>query len=65
MALSKRGYEIVNTSEDADIIIINTCGFIESAKEEAIDTILEQAILNRKVNVKAHCHLLFGTKIWY
>lgn len=36
-------YEIVNTPEDADIIVINTCGFIESAKEEAISTILEMA----------------------
>lgn len=37
------GYTIVNTPEDADIIVINTCGFIESAKEEAINTILEMA----------------------
>lgn len=46
--IQEGGYEIVNTSEDADIIIINTCGFIESAKEEAIDTILEQAIFKQK-----------------
>ena len=39
----KHGYEIVNNPENADIIIINTCGFIESAKEEAISTILEMA----------------------
>lgn len=37
------GYNIVNTPEESDIIIINTCGFIESAKKEAIDTILEMA----------------------
>lgn len=37
------GYNIVNTPEKADIIVINTCGFIESAKKEAIDTILEMA----------------------
>ena len=36
-------YNIVNNAKDADIIIINTCGFIESAKEEAINTILEMA----------------------
>ncbi|MBQ2938393.1 MAG: 30S ribosomal protein S12 methylthiotransferase RimO [Clostridia bacterium] len=36
-------YKIVNNSEDADILVINTCGFIESAKEEAINTILEMA----------------------
>lgn len=39
----KEGYTIVNQPEEADIIIINTCGFIESAKEEAINTILEMA----------------------
>lgn len=36
-------YEIVNNPEEADAIVINTCGFIESAKEEAINTILEMA----------------------
>ena len=36
-------YEIVNTPEKAEVIVINTCGFIESAKEEAINTILEMA----------------------
>ena len=39
----KNGYDIVNSPEVADIIVINTCGFIESAKEEAINTILEMA----------------------
>ncbi len=36
-------YQIVNNPEEADVIVINTCGFIESAKEEAINTILEMA----------------------
>ena len=36
-------YNIVNNEKEADIIVINTCGFIESAKEEAINTILEMA----------------------
>lgn len=36
-------YKIVNNPKEADIILINTCGFIESAKEEAINTILEMA----------------------
>lgn len=39
----KHKYEIINNPQDADIIVINTCGFIESAKEEAINTILEMA----------------------
>ena len=37
------GYEIVQDPAEAEIIVINTCGFIESAKREAIDTILEMA----------------------
>lgn len=41
--LKKAGYEIVNNIEDSDVMIINTCGFIEQAKREAIDTILEVA----------------------
>ena len=36
-------FEIVSDVEKAEIIVINTCGFIESAKQEAIDTILEMA----------------------
>ena len=36
-------YKIVNNPSEADIIVINTCGFIDSAKEEAINTILEMA----------------------
>ena len=38
-----KGYKIVSEPKDADIIVINTCGFIESAKEEAINTILEMS----------------------
>lgn len=41
--LKKAGYEIVNNIEGSDVMIINTCGFIEQAKKEAIDTILEVA----------------------
>ena len=36
-------FQVVNEEEKADILVINTCGFIESAKEEAINTILEMA----------------------
>lgn len=38
-----QGFNIVNQVEEADVILVNTCGFIESAKKEAIDTILEMA----------------------
>lgn len=37
------GFNIVNNPEEADVIVVNTCGFIESAKKEAIDTIFEMA----------------------
>ncbi len=39
----KENFEIVNNPKEAEIIIINTCGFIEPAKEEAINTILDMA----------------------
>ena len=44
----QNGYNIVNNEEDADIIVVNTCGFIEPAKEEAINTILEMAEYKNK-----------------
>ena len=37
-------YEIVNDPKIAEVIIINTCGFIESAKEEAINTIFQKYV---------------------
>ena len=49
-------FNIVNNPEQADIILINTCGFIESAKEEAINTILEMAEYKRK-----RCKILIAT----
>ena len=41
--LDKKGYQIVDSEEDADIIVVNTCCFIHDAKEESIQTILEMA----------------------
>ena len=41
--LNKNGFQIVRNIEEADVMVINTCGFIESAKTEAIETILEVA----------------------
>ena len=46
------GLEIVNNEKDADVILINTCGFIESAKQEAINTILEMAEYKKNGNCK-------------
>ena len=45
-------YKIVNNINEAEIIVINTCGFIESAKQEAIDTILEMAEYKEKGRCK-------------
>ena len=44
-ALAGAGYRLVSEAEDAQVAIINTCGFIEDAKRESIDTILEVAQL--------------------
>lgn len=41
--LAAAGYQIVSEIENSDVMIVNTCGFIEDAKREAIDTILEVA----------------------
>ncbi|WP_041644351.1 30S ribosomal protein S12 methylthiotransferase RimO [Mahella australiensis] len=41
--LADKGYVITNDPKEADVIIINTCSFIESAKQESINTILEMA----------------------
>ena len=41
--LSGQGYEITSNQESADVIVVNTCGFIDSAKRESIDTLLEMA----------------------
>ena len=44
-------YEIVNSIEDSDIIIINTCGFIDASKKESISTILEMVNTKKEVVV--------------
>jgi ribosomal protein S12 methylthiotransferase len=41
--LARQGYELSPHAEDADVLIVNTCGFIDPAKRESIDTILEMA----------------------
>lgn len=45
-------YDIVNDTNEAEIIVVNTCGFIESAKQEAINTILEMAEYKTKGSCK-------------
>ncbi len=46
--LKQAGYELTETAEKAEVIIVNTCGFIEDAKVEAIDTIFEMAELKKQ-----------------
>jgi ribosomal protein S12 methylthiotransferase len=51
----QRGMEITARAEDADVLVVNTCAFIDSAKEESIDAILQahkQRGLNRRPNQK-------------
>jgi len=50
--LLKDGFEITPEEIDADVVIINTCGFIESAKQESIDAILDVAWLKKHRNLK-------------
>nr|WP_314578639.1 30S ribosomal protein S12 methylthiotransferase RimO [uncultured Pseudomonas sp.] len=49
--LRMEGYEVVPTYEDADVVVVNTCGFIDSAKAESLDTIGEAIAENGKVIV--------------
>lgn len=51
-ALKKNGFEILENVDGSDVVIVNTCGFIESAKQEAIDTILDMAELKKEGTVK-------------
>ena len=50
--LINSGFIYADNPEGAEVIIINTCGFIELAREESIDTILDAIMLKKKVNVK-------------
>ena len=49
----QRGFTIVNDPADADAVIVNTCGFIESAKQVSIDEIIELGALKREGKIKA------------
>jgi ribosomal protein S12 methylthiotransferase len=45
--LKRNGFELTPDPNDADVVVINTCGFIDAAKEESVDTILEMAELKK------------------
>lgn len=51
--LIHRDMEITDVAEEAEIIVINTCGFIQDAKEESIETILEMAELKKRGQCRA------------
>src|SRR5271157_5114363 len=50
--LAGHGYELTPRAEEADVLIVNTCGFIEPARQESIDTILEMAEHKKSGNAK-------------
>ena len=50
--LNKKGFKIVEKAEGADTAIVNTCGFVEDAKKESIDMILQLAELKRAGKIK-------------
>lgn len=50
--LKAAGFEITNRTKNADLVIVNTCGFIEDAKREAIENILEMARLKEQGTIK-------------
>ena len=51
--LDKKGYKIVDEESEADVIVINTCCFINDAKEESVQTILEMAEYKKEGSLKA------------
>jgi ribosomal protein S12 methylthiotransferase len=57
--LLKDGVEITNQAEQADVVIVNTCSFIDSAQEESVDTILESAQV-REANNRGQALVVAG-----
>ncbi|UUZ95665.1 hypothetical protein LJK87_15225 [Paenibacillus sp. P25] len=51
--IHERGYSLVEDKEEATVIIVNTCGFIDAAKEESVNTILDLAELKQSASLKA------------
>ena len=51
--LAEKGYEIVKEDDQADVIVVNTCGFIQDAKEESINTLIEMGQYKESGKLKA------------
>ena len=50
--LKNNSYEIVDTPLDSDVVIVNTCGFLDKAREESVDTILNLGKLRKEGKIK-------------
>src|SRR5438876_9561589 len=50
--LAQQGYELTTDSGAADVLVVNTCGFIDSARQESVETILEMAQLKQTGKLK-------------
>ncbi|HZG86781.1 30S ribosomal protein S12 methylthiotransferase RimO [Paenibacillus sp.] len=51
--VAQHGFQLVEDKEEATVIVVNTCGFIDAAKEESVNTILEMAELKETGSLKA------------
>ena len=51
--LTQKGYELTDDENEADVVIVNTCCFINDAKQESINTLLEMSELRKNNEVKA------------
>ena len=51
--VAQHGFELTDRDDEADVIVVNTCGFIDAAKEESVNTILEMAEYKKTGSLKA------------
>ena len=59
-SLADRGAEYTPNLEDAEIILVNTCGFIDAAKKESIDALVEAG----RLKDEGSCKAVVGEKFW-
>lgn len=50
--INKKGFKLTTEIEEAEVVVVNTCGFINDAKEESVNTILEVALLKKEAKLK-------------
>ena len=63
-SLSQDGYTFTDDEQEADVILVNTCCFINDAKEESVNTILEMAEYKKERNLQgALSQRLYGTAL--